>query len=70
MWQAHGPKTVGQVQETWAQFCFECDNRMGEPAACRWLLNWIDDTPRAEMFRELLAEVELALSVRKHSGAA
>ena len=41
--------------------CFEADQRLGEPAACRWFLNWFDDTPRDEMRRELLAEVELAL---------
>ena len=35
-----------------------------EPAACRWFLNWYDDTPRDEVRRELLAEVELALAER------
>ena len=32
--------------------------RLGEPAACRWFLNWFDDTPRDQMRRELLAEVK------------
>lgn len=54
--------TVGQAEEFFARLCFEADQRLGgEPAACRWLLNWFDNTPRNEMRRELLAEVELAL---------
>ncbi len=56
--------TVGGVEECFAKACFEADARLGEPAACRWFLNWFDDTPRDEMRRELLAEVELALAAR------
>lgn len=54
--------TVGTVEEFFARCCFEADQRLGEPAACRWLLNFWDDTPRTEAFRELLGEVELALA--------
>src|SRR5262245_40336223 len=57
-------ETVGQIEEHFARCCFEADQRLGEPAACRWFLNWFDDTPRADMRRELLAEVELALVER------
>jgi hypothetical protein len=64
-WKGDGLETVGEVEEHFARMCFECDNRMGEPAACRWFLNWFDDTPRDEMRRELLAEVELALAQRE-----
>ena len=46
--------TVGEVEEFFARVCFEADQRLGEPAACRWFLNWFDDTPRDEMRRELL----------------
>lgn len=63
-WQAEGRDTVGEVEEFFAQVCFEADQRLGEPAACRWFLNWFDDTPRAAMRRELLAEVEYALAAR------
>jgi hypothetical protein len=63
-WQGEGLETVGQVEEYFARCCFEADQRLGEPAACRWFLNWYDDTPRDEMRRELLAEVELALAER------
>ena len=63
-WQGDGLETVGQVEEHFAKCCFEADQRLGEPAACRWFLNWFDDTPRDAMRRELLAEVELALADR------
>jgi len=56
--------TVGQCEEFFAKCCFEADQALGEPAACRHFLNWFDDTPRDEMRRELLAEVELALAGR------
>ena len=64
---ADGLHTVGEVEEHFAQACFEADRRLGEPAACRWFLNWFDDAPRAEMRRELLVEVELELRNREAS---
>ena len=63
-WQGERLSTVGEVEEFFARCCFEADQRLGEAAACRWFLNWFDDTPRTEMRRELLAEVELALAER------
>lgn len=56
--------TVGTVEQFFAETCFKADQLLGEPAACRWFLNWFDDTPRSEMRRELLAEVQLALAAR------
>lgn len=56
--------TVGQVEEFFARACFEADQRLGEPAACRWFLNWFDNTPRNQMRADLLAEVELVLAGR------
>ncbi len=63
-WQGDGLTTVGEVEEHFAQCCFQADERLGEPAACRFWLNHWDDEPRDVVFRELLAEVELALSQR------
>lgn len=63
-WQGDGLETVGEVEEFFARACFEADQRMKEPAYCRWFLNWFDDTPRDEMRRELLVEAELALADR------
>lgn len=56
--------TVGEVEDYFARACFEADQRLGEPAACRWFLNWFDDTDRDDMRRELLAEVQLELEKR------
>ena len=56
--------TVGQVEAFFARVCFEADQRLGEPAACRWFQNYWDDTPRNQMFRELLEEVEFELGKR------
>jgi hypothetical protein len=61
-WQAEGAKTVGEVEEFFAKACFDADQRLEEPAACRFFLDWYDNTPRDQMRQELLAEVELALT--------
>jgi hypothetical protein len=63
-WVGDGLETVGEVEEFFARLCFETDCRLGEPAACRWFLNWFDETPRDEMRRELLNEVRRSLSLR------
>ena len=64
-WQGEGLETVAEVEEFFARMCFEIDQRLGEPAACRWFLNWFDETPRDEMRPLLLAEVECALAQRQ-----
>jgi hypothetical protein len=63
-WQGDGLETVGEVEEYFARLCFEVDQVLGEPAACRWFLNWFDETPRAEMRAQLLPEVERTLEER------
>ncbi len=52
--------TVDEVETWFAKMCFEIDSRLGEPAGCRHFLNWVDETDRSEMRRELLEEVKLA----------
>lgn len=64
-WKGENLETVGEVEEYFARMCFEADQRLGEPAACRWFLNWFDDTPRFNMRRDLIAEVEYILSTRE-----
>lgn len=63
-WQGEGLETVAEVEEFFARVCFEADQRLGEPAACRWFLNWFDETPREEMRRQLLPEVNRSLAQR------
>ena len=64
-WQGDGLETVAEVEEFFARMCFEIDQRLGEPAACRWFLNWFDETPREEMRRELVGEVNRTLAERQ-----
>src|SRR5436305_14749786 len=63
-WQGDGLNQVGQVEEFFQRVCDGADAVFNEPAACRYFLNWFDDTPRDEMRRELLAEVEKAIADR------
>jgi hypothetical protein len=63
-WQGEKLDTVAQVEEFFARACFEADQRLGEPAACRWFLNWFDDMPREEVRRALLPEVTRSLAQR------
>lgn len=68
-WRGDGLRAVGEVEESFARCCIDCDAALGEPAACRHFLNWWDDTPRHEAFRELLAEVESVLLTRTYEMA-
>jgi hypothetical protein len=68
-WQGEGLTTVGQVEEYFARMCYETDRRLGEPAACRYFLNWVDDTPRDEMRQALVHEVLRALAGRMPDAA-
>src|SRR5262245_32467755 len=63
-WQGDGLDTVAEAEEFFARVCYDVDQRLGEPAACRWFLNWFDETPRDDMRRQLLAEVNRALAQR------
>jgi hypothetical protein len=64
-WQGEGLETVAEVEEFFARTCFEVDERLGEPAACRWFLNWFDETPREEMREKLAVEIARALAQRR-----
>jgi len=68
-WQGEGLESVAEVEEYFARLCFEVDQRLGEPAACRWFLNWFDETPRDEMRSLLLPEVHRTLARRRTAGA-
>jgi hypothetical protein len=63
-WQGHHLESVAEVEEFFARACFEADQRLGEPAGCRWFLNWFDETPREEMRAQLLVEVNRTLAQR------
>lgn len=56
--------TIGKVEEWFARLCYDADQRLGEPAACRYLLNWWDDYPRHYVRKLMLEEVEYNLKER------
>jgi hypothetical protein len=49
--------TVAEVEEFFARLCFDVDKRLGESAACRYFLNWFDETPQDEMRIKLAEEI-------------
>src|ERR1700738_1075518 len=64
-WLGDGLETVGEVQEYFGRLTSDIDQRVGDPSACRWLINWFDETLREEMRSALLAGVDLALAGRR-----
>ena len=67
-WAGEGLNTIGEVEEFFCKMCYEADQRLGEPAGCRYLLNWIDDTHRHIVFTQLLEEVDWLLKQRAEMG--
>jgi hypothetical protein len=61
-WKGDGCLTVGEVEWFFSLVCSRAGHYLGDPLGARWFLNWFDDTPREQMRRELLAEVDLALA--------
>jgi hypothetical protein len=68
-WQGDGLDTVSKAIRFFERTCREADRALGESAACRRFLHWFDETPRAEMRRQLLAEVQRALGERRAAAA-
>ncbi len=66
-WQGDGLEIVIEVEKFFAKVCFDADTAIDAPPGCRHLLNWFDETPRAEMRPALLAEVRRALDERKQA---
>jgi hypothetical protein len=60
-WVGENLRTVGEIESYFHRVCDAAAIAFHEPAACRYFLNWYDETPRDEMRRELLGEVKLAL---------
>ncbi len=63
-WKGEGLTTVTEVEEYFSRVCAAADQAIGEPASCRWLLNWFDDEPRSQVVAALLPEVEREIARR------
>lgn len=64
-WKGDNLATVAEVADYFAQTCTAADDALGEPSACRHFLNWFDQTPRNEVRRLLLPEVNRLLNQRR-----
>lgn len=65
-WHGDDLETVGQVEEFLARHCKKCDELLGgEPGACRYFLNFWDDSPRSDACRLLLAEVDCLVAAQE-----
>lgn len=69
IWRGESLRTVRQVEDRFAAVMFECDQLVGEPAACRWWTNFVDDIGREELFRLVLGEVRSIIKERLHEKA-
>jgi hypothetical protein len=56
--------TVADCEEFFAKVCFQCDQILGEPAACRFFLNPHDELPRDEVRRGMLTELNREIALR------
>lgn len=65
-WKGEHLRSVGNIGQAFSKACFETDRLIDEESGCRFFLRWFDDTPREEMRRELLAEVDITLMERCH----
>ena len=63
-WKGEDLHTVGDAEAFFAKCCYEVDELLKESAACRFFLNWFDDTPRPLMIAELSKEVAIELEKR------
>jgi hypothetical protein len=63
-WRGEDLQTVDETEEAFGAACFEIDQRLKEPAACRWLLNWFDEAPWDEVVDGLLEEIDRELKRR------
>lgn len=68
-WKGDDRCVVSDLSGDFERMCTTADETLGEPGICRFFLNWFDETPRSEMRRLLLAEVNLALHQRSASAA-
>jgi hypothetical protein len=59
-----GSASVAEVDSRVSEICARADHRLGEPAGVRFFLTQYDSWSRAEMRRNLLTEVGLALAER------
>ncbi len=59
-----GELSVEEVETFFGNFAWELDKLTGEQGAIRWAANHFDESPRAEVFAQFLAEVDREINRR------
>jgi hypothetical protein len=63
--EGEGLETVTDVHGRFLEICDQASQRLGDPGAVAAFIRWHDDTPRHDMRRLLLIEVEAAIVGRR-----
>lgn len=63
-WKGEDLEIVADVESWFARTCFDVDQRLGEPAGVRFLLNFFDGSSREVAFAGLLPEINRELARR------
>jgi hypothetical protein len=58
LWKGNGLDRVGSLHQAFRRICASADDLLDEPLGTVAFLNWFDETPRGDMRRELLAEID------------
>lgn len=61
LWRGESLVTTSRILTRFGQICLQVNSLLAtpeDPAPCRHFLNWFDETPREEMRRLLLAELQ------------
>lgn len=62
-----GLETVEQIHDYFGRICNQANATLQQAGACRYFLNWYDQSPREEVVPLLLAEVEAELRKRREA---
>lgn len=62
---SEGKETVGEVEEFFAQTCYQCDQLLGEMVACRYFLNFWDENTMDAIKAKFLPVLEENIEARK-----
>ena len=62
LWQSGGADRVGALHAAFRRLCASADDLLDEALGTIAFLNWFDETPRDDMRRELLAEIDMLVA--------
>lgn len=66
-WAGDGLITVGELEEAFAEACYQCDQNLGEPVGSRHFLSEFDTEDRKTFFPKLREEILFVLAQREEA---